>query len=258
MTELALLTKTYNVNQWKQIDRMLKLQFEGLDVEANVAAATAGRWVQVSLSGEDEAVATNYMRKEFGFCPASLENVNKFATLKGYIVNLGKSPDTLFVDVGVFQPQIVCATVPLRHLQAVLVDGGKLALKKIGELFGFCEDIPISVKVTALDVEKKLVEAELSTEQLERFMAWQESLLDRLIVLGSSLKEVKRMLNYTGLDRDVISIEPLGMFEYALTCKLGTDAAGLISQVGRNLRNARFVVFNPRKIKEILGPLETS
>jgi hypothetical protein len=257
MTELTLLTKTYNVNQLKQIDRMLKLQFEGLDVEANVAAAAAGRWVQVALSGEDEAVATNYMRKEFGFCPASLENVKKYSTLKGYILNLGKSPDTLFVDVGVFQPQIVFATVPLRHLQAVLADGRKLALKKISELFGFCDDMPINVKVITLDTEKNIIEAELATGQLERFMAWQESLLDRLIVLGSSLKEVKRMLNYTGLDRDVISIEPLGMFEYALTCKLGTDAAGLISQVGRNLRNSRFVVFNPRKIKDILGLLKT-
>lgn len=252
MTELTLLTKTYNVNQWKQIDRMLKLQFEGLDAEAKITAAAAGRWVQISLSGEDEAVATNYMRKEFGFCPASLENVKKHSTLKGYIVNLGKSPDTLFVDAGVFHPQVVYAAVPLRHLQAVLADGRKLALKKIAELFGFCNDLPINVKVTAVDMEKNIVEAELATEQLEKFTEWQESLLDKLIVLGSSLKEVKRMLNHTGLDRDVISIEPLGMFEYALTCKLGTDAAGLISQVGRNLRNAKFVVFNPRRIKEIL------
>jgi hypothetical protein len=254
MTDLALLTKTYNANQLKQIDNMLKAQFEGLDVEAEVTAAGAGRWVQVSLSGEDEAVATNYMRREFGFCPVSLENVKKYFTLKGYIVDFGKSPDTLFVDVGVFQPEAVYAAVPLRHLQAVLAEGRKLALKKIADLFGFCNGMPINVKVTALDMEKKLVEAELATELLERLKAWQESLLDKLIVLGSSLKEVKRMLNYTGLDRDVISIEPLGMFEYALTCKLGTDAAGLISQVGRNLRNSRFVVFNPRKIKESLKP----
>jgi hypothetical protein len=254
MTELALLTKTYNVNQLKQIDNMLKAQFEGLDVEAKVTAAAAGRWVQVSLSGEDEAVATNYVSKEFGFCPVSLENVKKYSTLKGYIANFGKSPYTLSVDVGVFQPANVYSVVPLRHLQAVLADGRKLALKKIAELFSFCNDMPINVKVTALDTEKKIVEAELATEQLARFKTWQESLLDKLIVLGSNLKEIKRMLNYTGLDRDVISIEPLGMFEYALTCKLGTDAAGLISQVGRNLRNSRFVVFNPRKIKEIIEP----
>jgi hypothetical protein len=46
----------------------------------------------------------------------------------------------------------------------------------------------------------------------------------------------------------------MGMFEHALTCKLGTDAAGLISKIGRKLRNARFTVFNPRKIRKFLEP----
>jgi hypothetical protein len=60
------------------------------------------------------------------------------------------------------------------------------------------------------------------------------------------------MLRYTGLDRDIVSIESLGMFEHALTCKLGTDAAGLISEIGKNMGNVRFQVFNPRNIKEAL------
>jgi hypothetical protein len=59
-------------------------------------------------------------------------------------------------------------------------------------------------------------------------------------------------LEYAKLNRDVISVEPLGMFEHALTCKLGTDAAGLISKIGRILKNARFAVFNPRKISGFL------
>ena len=253
MTELMLLTKTYKANQLKQIDNLLKTQLEDLDIKAEVTASEAGKWVQVTLSGEDEPIATNYLRKEFGICPISLKNVKKYSILKGYIINFGKSPDTLFVDFGVFQPQIAYAPLTLRHMQAVLADGRKLALKKIAELFGFYNGLPVRVKVTAIDVDKNVVEAELATEQLEKFTAWRESLLDRLIVLGSSLKEVKRMLNHTGLDRDIIDIEPLGVFEYALTCKLGTDAAGVISQVGRNLKNARFVVFNPRKIREIFG-----
>jgi hypothetical protein len=45
----------------------------------------------------------------------------------------------------------------------------------------------------------------------------------------------------------------LGLFEHALVCKLGTDAVGLISKVGRGLRNARFVVFSPRKIRGFLA-----
>jgi hypothetical protein len=42
------------------------------------------------------------------------------------------------------------------------------------------------------------------------------------------------------------------MFEHALICKLGTDAAGLISEIGKNMGNVRFQVFNPRNIKEAL------
>jgi len=253
MTQFTLLTKAYNTNQLKQVDSLLKVNLEGLDVDAKITGVGVNRWVQIVLSGEDEAIATNLIRREVGFCPESLQNVKRFGMLKGYIVGFGKNPDTLQVDVGIFQPENIHAMVSLRHLQTTLADGRKLALKKIGELFGFCDDLPLNVKVITMDKEKNYLEAELATVQVERFNAWRESLLDRLIVLGTPLHDVKKTLRYTGLDRDIINIESLGMFEHALTCKLGTDAAGLISQVGRHFNNAKFVVFNPRKIREILN-----
>jgi hypothetical protein len=254
MTTLTLLTRIYNVNQLNQIDKALKLSFEGLDVEVKILGIAADKWVQIALAGEDEGIATNYLTKEIGFCPTSFENVKNFSTLNGYITNLEKSREELSVDVGVFQPKIIHATMPLRHLQAQLVDGRKIALRKIVELFGFCEDLPINVKVVCVNEEGSYIEAELSMRQVEKYEVWQESLLDRLIVIGSSLYEVKRMLEYAKLNRDVISVEHLGMFEHALTCKLGTDAAGLISKIGRILKSSKFAVFNPKKIK---GFLET-
>ncbi len=253
MTQFTLITKAYGTYQLKQVDNSLKTIFEGLDVDAKVAGVNTGRWVQVTLSGEDEAVATNLLRREIGFCPENLQNIKKFDTFKGYIVGLGKSPDTLQVDVGVFQPEIVPAVISLQHLQSVLSDGRKLALKKISELYGFCDNLPLNVKIISIDREKNRIDVELSNVQLRRFTVWQESLLDRLIVLGASRRDVNKMLGYTGLNRDIIDNEPLGLFEYALTCKLGTDATGLISKVGRYLKNARFVVFNPRRIREILS-----
>jgi hypothetical protein len=48
--------------------------------------------------------------------------------------------------------------------------------------------------------------------------------------------------------RDTVGIEALGFFERAIVCKLGTDAVGLISKVGRNLKNATFAVFSPKKV----------
>jgi hypothetical protein len=55
------------------------------------------------------------------------------------------------------------------------------------------------------------------------------------------------------LDRDIVDVEPLGMFESAVVCKLGTDAVGLVPKIGRVLRNSALSVFSPRKIVELLG-----
>jgi hypothetical protein len=252
MTTVTLLTKIYNASQLKQIDKDLKRSFEGLDVETEILGMVANRWVQVSLSGQDEAIAANYVAEKIGFCPVSFENVKKFSPLNGYVTNLEKSTEELSIDVGVFQPKIVHAIMPLRHLQAQLTDGRKIALKKMSELFGFCENLPISVKVANVNKEESRIEAELSTSQVERYEVWRESLLDRLLVMGSSLYEVKMALEHAMLDRDVISVEPLGMFEHALICKLGTDATGLIRQLGRSLRNAKFTVFNPKRLRQFL------
>jgi hypothetical protein len=252
MTNRTLLTRIHSANQLKQIERLLSRSFEGLDVEAKILGVAADRWVQVSLGGSDEGIASNYIAQKIGFCPVSLGEIKRFSTLKGYVTSGEKSREELFVDVGVFEPETVYATVPLSYLQAVLVDGRKIALAKIAELFGFCEGLPISIKIVKLDAEERRMEAEVSATQVEKYVFWRESLLDKLIVLGASLHDVKRALHATGLNRDVVGVEPMGMFEHALTCKLGTDAAGLISKIGRKLRNARFTVFNPRKIRKFL------
>jgi hypothetical protein len=252
MTTLTLLTRAYSVSQLNQIGDALKISLEGLDVEAKILGTVAGRWVQIALSGEDEGVATNYIAKEIGFCPTSFGNVKKLSTLKGYVTSFEKSAEELAVDVGVFQPKTIDATIALSHLQAQLVDGRKVVLRKMGELFGFCENLPLTIKVTRVNEAKSRIEAELSAWQVEKYKIWQEALLDKLLVLGVTLREVKDALKYAKLNRDVISVEPLGIVEHALTCKLGTDAAGLIPKIGRILKNAKFAVFNPRKIRRFL------
>jgi hypothetical protein len=252
MTTLTLLTKINNERQLKQIDKALKLAFEGLEVEAKILGTVADRWVQIALAGEDEGIATNYVIKEIGLCPSNLENVKKLSTLNGYIKNIGKNGGELSIDVGVFEPKIVHATIPLRRLQAQLVDGRKIALGKIAELFGLREDLPVNIKVSRLSEEQSRIEAELSSGQVRKYMVWRESLLDRLLVLGSSFHEIKMTLERARLDRDVIGVEPLGLLEHALTCKLGTDAAGLIPKIGRNLKKAKFTVFNPKRLRQFL------
>jgi hypothetical protein len=254
MTTLTLLVKASNAGQLKQIDDLLKAEFENLDVEVKILGNPVNKWVQVSLSGEDEGIATSYTNKEIGTCPMSLENVKNFPFLKGYISKVDENKQELKVDVGVFEPKVIHATMPLAYLQAQLADGRAVALKKISEIYGFHEGLPLNVKVIRLNSEEnEVLHAELSVEQIQKYHAWQQSLLDRLIILGASKDTIETVLERTRLNRDVIGVESLGLFEHALTCKLGTDAAGLIPKIGRYMRNSMFIVFNAKKSLNFLS-----
>ena len=70
MTVLTLLTKVRGDAQLKQVDDLLKAEFENLDLDFKILGAPVNKWVQVSLSGEDEVIATNYINKEIGTCPS--------------------------------------------------------------------------------------------------------------------------------------------------------------------------------------------
>jgi hypothetical protein len=254
MTDLTLLIKTSSSRQLKQIDDLLKSEFENLSVDIKVLGNSPGNWVKVSISGEDEVIATSFINKKIGTSPISIKKVNKFSVLKGYISKIDTATQELKVDIGVFEPKIIQATIPLAYLQAQLADGKKIDLQKISEIFGLKENLPLTVKVTHLnDEENDTLQAELSAPQIEKIRLWQQSLLDRLIILGASQGEIETVLERTRLNRDIIGIEELGLFEHALTCKLGTDAAGLVSKVGRYMRNSRFIVFNPKKLVERIG-----
>jgi len=252
MATLTLLVKASNARQLKQVDDLLKSEFENLDLEVKVLGNPVNRWVQVSLSGEDEVIATSYINKNIGTCPINIKNIEKFSVLMGYISKVDTYNEELKVDVGIFEPKIIQATIPLAYLQAQLTDGRKVDLKKISKAFGFHTNLPLSIKAICLTgQEDKLLEAELSTVQIEKILLWQRSLLDRLIVLGSSIGEIEKVLERARLNRDVIGTEALGLFEHALTCKLGTEATGLIPKIGRYMKNSTFVIFSPEKVEGI-------
>jgi len=158
------------------------------------------------------------------------------------------------VDVGIFEPKIIQAVIPLGYLQAQLAGGKNIDLKKISDIYGLQENLPLSIKVNEPNVaESEQLQAELSAAQIEKLDLWQHSLLDRLIILRASIGEVEEVLERTRLNRDVIDIEKLGLFEHALTCKLGTDATGLIPKIGRYMRHAVFIVFNSKKVTDFIG-----
>lgn len=251
MPTVTLPTKVGNNFQLKLVDEKLQSMLKGLKVETKIRGVSSRGLVQIKVSGEDEKVALNYLRGQIGLCPTFLQHAEKFSTVEGYVASLNKKE--LYVDIGIVSPNTVDAAIPLKLLQAQLVDGRKMALKKMADLFGFVENLPLTVKICSVDKEKSRIEAVLSEKQLALYRGWTISLLDRLMVLGASFSEIVLALKKTRCNRDVVSIERLGLFENAVVCKLGTDAAGLVPTIGRKLRNANFSIFNPRKIARCLG-----
>lgn len=246
MTILTLLVKASNTSQLRQVGDFLSSELEDLEVELEVLGNSVNKWVQISLSGEDETIATSYINKEIGTCPITLENAKDQPALKGYLSKVDPNKQELKVDVGIFEPKALQASIPLSCLQAQLVEGREVAFKKIVDAFGLAEGLPLSVKV--IGEEAEVLAAELSEQQVARFRAWQMSLLDRLIVLRASRGTVDSVLERTRLERDVIDVEALGFFEHSLMCKLGTDAAGVIPRIGGYLKNSTLVVFSSKKV----------
>lgn len=239
-----MLVKVFNGGQLREINEFLKGKFEDLDVELTAQSNSANKWVQVSVSGEDEAVVTNFIRKEIGICPSSLDEVEAGDVIKGFVSRIEENK--IAVDIGVLKPKNIQATISAKVLQEQLVSGKNVAFPKVVEGFGICEGVPISVKLIS-KTESEVLQCELSPDQVEKFSSWRLSLLDRLIVLRASKDLVSSVLDRTKLYRDIIDVETLGMFEYALTCKLGTDARGVIPRVGRYMRNVVFVVFDAKR-----------
>lgn len=251
MPTVTLLSKIYRPYQLKIVEDYVEALFKGLKVKIENIKATDQNRIQITFSGEDEKAALSYLEKEIGLCPASIENIKKFSTVKGYITWLGKSREELYVDVGLTSPKNVYATIPLLRLQAQLADGRKIALKKLSELFGLCENLPIFIEVTGINGD--CLEAEVAEEQHRLFRRWVKTLLDRLIVIGASEEEIKNALRESKSRNDIVEIEPLGLFEHAVACKFGTDAVGLIPKVGRELPNAALTPFIPKKLLEFFG-----
>jgi len=253
MPTVVLLEKVYGPFPPETFEPALSSLCKGLKVSLTVVGKTGRGWIQTEVSGEDETAALHFIDREIGLAPISADKLKKFSVVRGRVVFSGKSKNELCVDVGVFSPETYDAVVPLQTLQAQLADGIKLPLQRLIELFCLYDNLPLKVKVASnVDDQKKLIEAELSEAQLSQIMYWIRSCLDRLLVLGAPFSDVERAVRVSRHFRDVVKIEPLGLLEQAVLCKLGTDATGLIPKLGRLLPNAVLAPFSPRKIRQFI------
>ena len=252
MPIVTLLEKLYSNLSPKLVELRIQALCEGLEVAVKVVEITNRGWIRVNVSGEDEVAALSLVEKEFGIAPVHTKNVKEGNVYRGKIVFSGKNDTEVHLDIGVSLPKPMDAAVSLQHLQAQLVDGRKLPLKRISGLFCLLDNLSMEILIKRLDDKRKCFIAELSERQISVILQCVQSNLDRLVVLGALSEDVENAVKKSGHLRDVAEIESLGILEHAIVCKLGTDARGLIPRIGRLLPRAVFGVFSPKEISRFV------
>ncbi|MFH0748904.1 MAG: DUF2110 family protein [Candidatus Bathyarchaeota archaeon] len=257
MVGLTLLEKLYGPEEalsQNAFQEILTDFTSGLDAEVAFVGKNSRNWIQVESSGSDTKVAINYLRQRFGLVP-SLHDIPASIVIKGKIVDSAKVGYGLYVDIGVSNTSPVDVLIPLHRLRSHIVDGKKLSLREIVDVFCLHDNFPLSILLLKTNVDGNKMWAEPSDKQVEMFKNWQSTYLDRVIVLGSYRDQISLALERSGIKRDIAKIDELGFLEYALLCKLGTDAPGIIKVLGKFLPGVSLYAFSPRKVNNLLGEI---
>lgn len=214
----------------------------GLKAEVNRIELTEGGWVRVIFSGEDEEVLAEALRQQFGEIPIKLANIVRGRVYRGWITKpVGYG---IYVDIGLLSPR-KDALYPLYACRAQLCDGDRLPTTRISEMFGLIQDLPVSVWVDEVeDGASTKITVQLSEWQEKELREWRELPFHRVLVLGSLRQEVNDAVEASGCKWDLARIHSISLTVHVLTCKIGTQAPGIIAKIGPKLRGTKlFPVF---------------
>ena len=250
MREIILSQKVYGPWHARCLDalqRLLHSEVSGLEAAVHVQGQTSRGWVKAVVKGEDEDVAVGQLSRRFSLAPMSLDALKPPCTVAGYAVDVGRVGYGIFVDVGLSSEPAADVLVPLHAFRAQLGDGEKLPMRRIAEAYCLTDNVPLRLRLTRADASSRRLEAQLSDEQIAVFEKLVGDGLEDVLALGIPLEDAREAVRASGLERDVIDVESVGLFEHFFVCKLGTQAAGIISRLGRQLPGALLYVFSPSR-----------
>ncbi|WP_297070747.1 DUF2110 family protein [Thermococcus sp.] len=233
MVGVVILEKVYGDRSgFLKLDKKLRALLGDLEVEWKLSAVKKN-WVKVSLSGDDEEISANVVREEFGEVPYSLKKIEEGKAYRGRFIDLGKVGYGAYVDVGIFLPRPKDALLPLYYLKEQF---SEFPVREMISNFGWIDNLPVEVRVRRVEFGTREVEVEFSGSQLRLLKSWLSDGYDKLFVAGTVSENVESALIRTGHGRDIKRLEELGLMESLLILKKGTQAPGIIREIGPHLR----------------------
>ncbi|WP_227354627.1 DUF2110 family protein [Haladaptatus salinisoli] len=167
-------------------------------------------FVTVTVEGDDEVIARNVLREEWGeVTPDLREGETYVGTLEswddeGFVLDAGR-------DV----------RIPASELGL-----GPGAPAQIVERFGLVQHLPMRF-VFGGDGDP----SRLADEERDRLFDWSRG-DGRVNVNSATRGEVRATVNRAGHARDIVTVERLGVLEQSIVCTEDTDPPGLLASIG--------------------------
>jgi hypothetical protein len=191
------------------LESMVANTLEGLDVSFEVGLRDDD-FPAVTIEGDDEVVARNLLREEWGeITPHLTDGEVHTGTLESW------DDDGFVLDAG----------------QRVRIPAAELGLgqgspEQIRTRFGLVQHMPL--KFVAGETPR------LADEEQDRLYEWTRG-TGRLNINSATRSEVRATVNRAGHAQDIVTVERLGLLEHSVVCREGTDPPGLLASVGEYL-----------------------
>ncbi|KAB1188748.1 MULTISPECIES: DUF2110 family protein [Haloferax] len=193
----------------------------GLDVDYDIGVRDDG-FISVTISGDDETVARNVLREEWG------EVTPHLTAGETYVGTLEHWDDDGFVlDAG----QEI--RIPTEELGL-----GRGSAVQIRDRFGLVQHMPISFVYGGDDEPSRLAD-----DTVDTLYDWTRG-SGRVNVNSATRGEVRATVNRAGHANDIVTVERLGLLEQSIICKDQTDPPGLLASIGSYL---------PSELKAVIG-----
>ncbi|MFC6786030.1 DUF2110 family protein [Halobaculum halobium] len=179
-----------------------------LDVEFEVGVRYDD-FVSVTVSGDDETVARNVLREEWG------EITDHFTDGETYVGTLeGWDEDGFVLDAGTE------IRIPSNGLGL-----GAGSPEQIRDRLGIVQHLSLRF-VYDDDGDHELADAER-----DRLYDWTRG-QGRVNVNSATRAEVRATVNRAGHANDIVTVERLGLLEQSIVCRENTDPPGLLAAIG--------------------------
>ena len=189
-----------------------------LDTEFTLGLRDDG-FPSVTVTGTDAPVARNLLAEEWGaVTPHREAGETHIGTLESW------DDDGITLDAG------ESVRVPADELGL-----GRGTPAQIRTRFGLVQHVPLRFREPD-DGPRRLADAER-----DRLYDWTRG-SDRVNVNSATRAEVRATVNRAGHADDIVTVERLGLLEQSIVCREGTDAPGLLADIGPHLRSELLAV----------------